>query len=69
MYFERDEDLLVSNQPHGLPNLFFEKGEEVHVKSYREDTLGTDMWVVTLLDGTEFPVMKESVEFEDISLT
>jgi len=69
MYFNRDEDLLVTNQPQGLPELSFDKGDEIIVKSYSEYQLGTDMWAVRLLDGTEFFVMKESVEFENLPLT
>ena len=69
LIFNRDEDLLVNNHPYGLVDLYFEKGEEVHIKNYSEYELGTDMWAITLIDGTEFFVMKESVEIEELPLT
>ena len=69
LIFNRDEDLLVDNHPQGFVDMSFDKGEEVHIASYDTYKFGTDMWQITLLDGTEFFVMKESVEIEKLPLT
>lgn len=69
LIFNHDENLIVTNHPQGLAELSYEKGEEIHIKHYSEYEFGTDMWAVTLLDGTEFFVLKESVEIERLPLT
>ena len=62
MTFLRDTELLITSNPFGLNDLYFEKGEEAQVSKYSEYEIGKDMWSVSLIDGTEFFVMKEDVE-------
>jgi len=69
LIFNRDEDLLVDYHPYGLPEMSFDKGDEIFIKSYSTNKFGTDMWDVVMNDGTEFCVMKESVEIEKLPLT
>lgn len=69
MTFLRDTDLMLNKSPYFLDTAYYAKCDEVDVVSYKTSVFGTDMWEIRLWDGTEFTVLKESVEIDAAPLT